>query len=280
MLFVHGTPDWNLGSRHPIKAFSATYRCVAVDHPGFWISDKPADADCMVAAHTRRLQGLIDKLDLKDLTLVVTDFGGGIGLQHALERPCNVKHVVLYNTWMWDLMPDKRFARPARIMNSWLGRFLLSAHGFTVNMMMPNAYGDKSRLTPRIHAHDKNALPDASSRAANFACVQEMANAGPFWNAQWEQVDRSRNMRVLSCWGMKDGFLPNDLLPWWKQAFPDAAVSAFPHPGKSCKGKRTRSWWPRCGRSSPGSTTSHQAHVGCQVSRTPMCMIHGPHMWS
>jgi pimeloyl-ACP methyl ester carboxylesterase len=231
ILFVHGTPDWSFGFRHLIKAFSDTHRCIAPDHLGFGLSDKPQGADYTVAAHARRLQDLIDHLGLRDVTLVVTDFGGGIGLAHALEHPANVKRIVLYNTWMWDLMPDKRFSGPTAIMKSWLGRFLYLRLGFSVNVMMPSGYGDKKKLTQAIHAHYQRALPDAVARVATFACVQEIQNAGPFWQAQWARVERLRTIPTLLCWGLKDRFFPPDLLERWRVALPQATVHTMPHAG-------------------------------------------------
>lgn len=231
MLFVHGTPEWSFGFRHLIKAFAGTNRCIAVDHLGFGLSDKPQQGDYSVPAHAGRLQDLIEHLGLKNITLVVTDFGGGIGLQHALEHPGNVRGIVLYNTWMWDLMPDKRFSRPTSVMDSWFGRFLYLNFGFSVNVMMPNAYGDRSALTKAIHAHFRKALPDAASRVATFALVQEIKNAGPFWQAQWARVDRLRSIPTLLCWGLQDRFFPPDLLERWKQALPQASVVTFPESG-------------------------------------------------
>ena len=231
LLFVHGTPDQSFGFRHLIKALRVEHRCVSIDHLGFGLSDKPVNSDYTVAAHARRLQGFIDHLGLIDITLVVTDFGGGIGLQHALEHPANVKGIVLYNTWLWDLMTDKRFRWPSVIMNSWFGRFLYLQLGFSVNVMMPSAYGEKSRLTRNAHAHYKKALPDAASRAATFACVQQIAHAGPFWNAQWERVHRLKSVPALIAWGMKDRFFPPDLLGRWQIALPHATVRKFPNAG-------------------------------------------------
>jgi haloalkane dehalogenase len=231
ILFVHGTPDWSFGFRHLIKAFSPTHRCIAVDHLGFGLSDKPAHADYSVAAHARRLQALIDHLDLQDLVLIVTDFGGSIGLQHALDNPGNVKGIVLYNSWMWDLMPDKRFSRPTLIMNSGFGRWLYLRYGFSVNVMMPSSYANRSKLTGHIHAHYKQTLPDVASRAATFACVQEISRAGPFWDAQWARRDSLRPIPTLLCWGMKDRFFPPDLLERWKEALPQAQVQPFPASG-------------------------------------------------
>jgi pimeloyl-ACP methyl ester carboxylesterase len=231
LLFVHGTPDWSFGFRHLIKAFSPTHRCVSIDHLGFGLSDKPRNADYSVAAHARRLQAFIDHLGLKDITLVVTDFGGGIGLEHAVNFPENVKGIVLYNTWMWPLGDDPRFAKPASMMRGWIGRLLYLRFGFSVHMMMPRGYGDKKKLTPALHAQYKQVFPDAASREALYALVKELMDAGPFWARQWTEVDRLRNIPTLLCWGMKDPFFPPDLLERWKGALPQATVRTFMESG-------------------------------------------------
>ncbi|HRD53770.1 MAG TPA: alpha/beta fold hydrolase [Flavobacteriales bacterium] len=231
ILFVHGTPDWSFGFRHLIKTFRSSYRCVAVDHLGFGLSDKPKGADYTVAAHARRLQDFIDHHMLKDVTLVVTDFGGGIGLQHALRDTANVKGIVLYNTWMWPLDNDKRFAGPSRMMRGWLGRLLYQRFGFSVNAMMPSGYGDKRRLTPALHAHYKQVFPTPASREALHVLVKELLDATPFWDAQWSMVDRLRGTPALLCWGMKDRFFPPDLLERWSKALPHATIRRFPEAG-------------------------------------------------
>src|SRR4051812_31789562 len=41
IVFVHGTPTWSFDFRHLIAALSAQHRCIAVDHLGFGLSDRP-----------------------------------------------------------------------------------------------------------------------------------------------------------------------------------------------------------------------------------------------
>jgi len=231
ILFVHGTPDWSFGFRHLIKDLRSSYRCIAIDHLGFGLSDKPANADFTVAAQARRLQDFIDHFQFKDLTLVVTDFGGGIGLQHALEHPANVKRIVLYNTWMWPLNDDARFAKPAKMARSWIGRMMYLHLGFSVNVMMPSGYGDKKKLTKPAHAHFKNALPDGNARRATHVFAKELLDAGPFWALQWKRVDRLQKIPLLLCWGLKDRFFPLDLMERWNTALPHATVRAFTDAG-------------------------------------------------
>lgn len=41
LLFIHGTPSWSFDFRNVIKSLSKHYRCIAIDHLGFGLSDKP-----------------------------------------------------------------------------------------------------------------------------------------------------------------------------------------------------------------------------------------------
>ena len=43
IVFVHGTPTWSFVWRQQIKTLSRTHRCIAPDHLGFGLSDKPVD---------------------------------------------------------------------------------------------------------------------------------------------------------------------------------------------------------------------------------------------
>ena len=80
ILFVHGTPTNSYEYRHLIAALSKRFRCIAPDHLGFGESSRPQSFAYTPEAHARVLQEFVERLDLKDLTLVVHDFGGPIGL--------------------------------------------------------------------------------------------------------------------------------------------------------------------------------------------------------
>ena len=87
IVFVHGNPSWSFLYRHLIKALSRDHRCIALDNLGFGLSDKPANADYSPRSHSENLTRLIDTLGLKDITLVLHDWGGAIGMGYALEHP-------------------------------------------------------------------------------------------------------------------------------------------------------------------------------------------------
>jgi haloalkane dehalogenase len=79
VVMLHGNPTWSFLYRNLIKQLSPHYRCIAPDHIGFGLSDKPVDWSYLPEEHAKNLAALIEHLGLKDITLVVGDWGGPIG---------------------------------------------------------------------------------------------------------------------------------------------------------------------------------------------------------
>ena len=223
VLMVHGTPTWSFLYRHLIKALSAHYRCVAPDLLGFGLSDKPAEASYRPADQARRLTTLIDTLGLKDLTLVVHDFGGPIGLAHAIERPENVGRLVLFNTWMWSLRDDARFARAGRLFGSAIGRFLFQRLSFSTQVLWRRAIADSQRYTPAIHAQYRAALATAADRRVTWHYARELLASSDWYESLWARRDRIAHTPALLVWGMRDpAFGP--ALARWRSVFTRAEV--------------------------------------------------------
>ena len=68
---------------------------VVPDHMGFGKSETPQDRDYSIREHSENLTALLLHLDLRDLTLVVQDWGGPIGAQVAYRHPDRVKRLVV-----------------------------------------------------------------------------------------------------------------------------------------------------------------------------------------
>jgi haloalkane dehalogenase len=102
VLMVHGMPTWSYLYRHMISSFcEAGFRCIAPDHIGFGRSDKPIDPDWYsIARHTANLSKLITELNLSNITLVVQDWGGPIGLAQYAAFPERFSRLVIMNTWL------------------------------------------------------------------------------------------------------------------------------------------------------------------------------------
>lgn len=102
VLFVHGNPTWSFYWRKLVTEFSATNRCIAVDHIGCGLSDKPQEWTYRLEDHIENLNALVEALDLKNITLVVHDWGGPIGFGTALKHPERYKRLVVFNTGAWE----------------------------------------------------------------------------------------------------------------------------------------------------------------------------------
>ena len=194
------------------------------------MSDKPTEADYTCKAHAARLEKLIQALELKNVTLVVNDFGGSIGLNYALHYPDNIHKIVLFNTWMRSLKNDKHYTGPAKIMNTWLGKFLYLNLNFPVNVIMPAAFGNKKKLTKEIHHHYKQALLPGE-RTAAYTFSKELLSAPDWWETLWNKMESIKNKKVLIFWGMKDKFVPAYELENWKSKLPEATVITFDDAG-------------------------------------------------
>ena len=231
ILFVHGTPEWSFGWRDLIKELKNSYRCIAIDLLGFGLSHKPQNGDYTCQAHYKRLEKFIQQLDLKNFNLIANDFGGGISLPYVIQHPENVKRIMLFNTWMWSLKNDTHYSGPAKVMNTFLGKIMYLNLNFPVNIIMPAAFGDKKKLTKTIHAHYKNALPNAASRVGAYAFAKELMNASDWWQSNWNQLEKIADKPFLIFWGMKDSFVPPKELEKWKSKLPTAKVVVFEDAG-------------------------------------------------
>lgn len=230
IVFAHGTPEWSFGYRDLIKGLRSKFRCIAIDMLGFGLSDKSPDADYTCQAHASRLEKIITKLQLKNIAIVANDFGGGIAMSYAINHPENIKAIILFNTWMWSLKNDKHYSGPAKVVNSWFGKFMYLSINAPVNIIMPSAYGNKKLLTPIVHSHYKNALPKGE-RIAAFRFAKELINASDWWQSLWEKSALLNDKKILFFWGMKDKFIPPKELTRWQQKFPNAKTIVFDDAG-------------------------------------------------
>ncbi len=99
-LCLHGEPTWAYLYRHMIPEFVASGgRVIAPDWFGFGRSDKPVDdADYTFHFHRNMMLRFIEKLDLSNITLVVQDWGGVLGLTLPHEMPERFSRLLIMNT--------------------------------------------------------------------------------------------------------------------------------------------------------------------------------------
>ncbi len=216
LVFVHGNPAWSFEFRHLIAGLRPEFRCIAADHVGFGLSSRSQRLeDHQPQYHAEQLIAFVESLDLNDLTLFVTDWGGPIGLAFAAKYPDRVKRIVITNTWCWPVKDDFHFRLFSSFMSSWIGQQLIKHRNFFVNGVMPRAVGDKSVLTSEIMAHYRNAQPSPDTRLAHAALPGHIIGAGDWLQSIWSERSSFADKPTLVLWGLRDiAFRRKELDTW------------------------------------------------------------------
>ena len=215
IVMVHGNPTWSFLYRHLIKGLSKTHRCIAMDHIGFGLSDKPTEWSYLPEEHARNLEALLHHLDLKEITLIVHDWGGPIGLAYAIHHPDNVKNIILMNTWMWSAKGDPHYERFSKMIGGPIGRFLIKRFNFFVRVIMKQAMGDKSKLPPAIHQHYLKVARTPEERKGSWVFPKQIIGSSDWLSHLWSQRDKLKEKPTLILWGKKDiAFRKKELEQW------------------------------------------------------------------
>jgi len=230
LLMLHGTPTWSFLYRDLITHLSRTYRVVAPDHLGFGLSSKPEGYSYRPQDQTRNLAAFIDALGLRDLTLVVHDYGGPIGLAYALQHPENIRHLVLFNTWMWSLRAEPDKAVAGWVMGGAFGRWLYQRTDFEFGLLIPSVYA--SRAAYRA-VESQYRGPFDSDFAFEIAWIQarELLASSDWYASLWAQRETLQDIPALLLWGLKDPVFGRSYLEKWQAALPDAQTQTFEDAG-------------------------------------------------
>lgn len=99
VVLLHGEPTWGYLWRQFISPLAREHRVLVPDHMGFGKSETTSDRNYLLEEHVDNLENLlVDELDLRDITLVLHDWGGLIGGGIALRHPDRVAGIFMMNT--------------------------------------------------------------------------------------------------------------------------------------------------------------------------------------
>ena len=230
VVMLHGNPTWSFMYRHLVRHLAPRYRCIAVDYLGFGLSSKPPAWSYRPERHAERVHALLDTLDLEDVTLVVHDWGGPIGLSYALRRPERVRRLVVLNTWMWPLGGDVRARAFSLVVGGPVGRVLCERVNAFARFVMPLAFGRRSRLTPDVHRHYLAPLGRPAPRKGTWVFPRALTGSEAWLSTLWEGRHALAGKPALLVWGMKDPAFGR-ALPRWLRVLPHARVQQLPDVG-------------------------------------------------
>jgi haloalkane dehalogenase len=239
ILMVHGNPTWSFYFRKLIGGLSRDYRAIAPDHIGCGRSARPAPSE-----YGFRLQNRVDDLEAlcshlgldRNLTLVLHDWGGAIGMALAVRRPERIARLVLLNTAAFLKPQNKPLPFALRLVRG--VPFLATPAVLGLNLFARGAAWTASAKGLRSDVRKGLLAPYNSwrNRLATLRFVQDipLSPEDPSY-ALLEQVDHGlrafKAKPVLICWGERDFVFDRDYLAEWCRRFPLAEVHRFPNAG-------------------------------------------------
>lgn len=231
MLMVHGNPTWSFYYRNLVLAFRGHFRCVVPDHLGCGLSDKPQDYNYSLEQHVQNLIQLVKFLDLKDITLIVHDWGGAIGMGLATRHPELIKRVVVLNTaaFLSQNIPK----RIALCRAGKFGEFIvraLNAFAWPATWM-----ASRKRLPGAVKTAYLAPYDSWENRVAVARFVQDIPLEKEHQSYRTlEQIElglAKLKVPMLILWGGRDFCFDHTFFERWLELFPSAEAHWWAHAG-------------------------------------------------
>ncbi len=224
VLMLHGNPTWSFFYRNLINGLKHRYRCIAPDHIGMGLSDKPGQGfDYRLASHIDNVARLVKEIGLERFHLVVHDWGGAIGMGLAERFPERVGKLVVMNTAAFRA--TRIPGRIALCRTPLLGElYVRGLNGFAgpATWMATNRPLDLAAKAGYLYPYR-----DWASRIATHRFVKDipMKPSHPSYDTLKgieEGLEALQSKAMLLLWGMKDFCFDVTFLREWQKRFPAA----------------------------------------------------------
>ena len=237
MLMIHGNPSWSYLYRNLVKHFSKSYRVIAPDHIGCGKSDKPSSEAYSYQLEQRvsDLELLIEEKNLSDITLLVHDWGGMIGLACAVRHPEKFKRIVLFNTAAFPIPKDKKLPLSISLCrNPIIGPTLVK--GFNAFSRGAARYCTETPLDFDTKKGFIEPYDSWKNRQAIYEFVRDipLKPSDPSYGLlkdTADHLDRLQKKPCLFLWGRKDFVFDDKILAEWQKRWPQAQFQIFEDAG-------------------------------------------------
>ena len=160
ILCLHGEPSWSFLYRKMIASMSRQHRVIAMDFIGFGRSDKFTEREAYTfRMHHDTLVGFIKEMNLEQITVVVQDWGGLIGLAVAADMPERFARLVIMNTGL----PTGK-GKPSEAFLAWRN-FVQNHPDVPIGQSMLRGVAHPEKLTKEVIAAYEAPFPDVSYKA-------------------------------------------------------------------------------------------------------------------
>jgi pimeloyl-ACP methyl ester carboxylesterase len=232
LLFLHGNPTWSFLWRNLIRALSQRYRCIAPDHIGCGLSDKPQDWGYRLAQHIDNVAHLVEQLGIQRLTLVVHDWGGAIGFGLAERKPARIARAVVMNTAAFTGLRAPLRIRACRIP----GFGTVAVRGFNAFARAATFMATERGLSPLARKGLLAPYSNWAERIATLRFVEDipLSAAHPSHPTLLRiegGLSGLRDIPMCLIWGERDWCFTPEFRREWERRFPGAESHKFVQAG-------------------------------------------------
>jgi haloalkane dehalogenase len=225
LLFLHGNPTWSFLWRNLIKSLRGRYRCVAPDHIGCGLSDKPEAYRYRLDQHIANQERLVTELGLARVTLVVHDWGGAVGFGLAQRRPELVARAIVMNTAAFTGGRAPLSIRACR--TPLLGP--LAVRGLNLFARAATHMATERGVAREVRRGLLAPYASWSERVATLRFVEDipLSPRHPSWptlRAIEEHLPCMAELPLCLIWGRRDWCFTPRFLEEWQRRFPRARV--------------------------------------------------------
>jgi len=229
LLLLHGNPSWSFYWREVVRALRDRYRVVVPDHVGCGLSSKPHPSEYPYSLERRvaDINELIERLDLREITLVAHDWGGAIGMGAAASAPERFARFVLMNTAAFRSSRCPLRIRLCRL--PLLGRLGVQGLNLFARAALRMAVADPKHLSPAVRAGLLAPYDNWRHRTAIYQFVRDIPlRPGHRSYKVLQEIEdslaRFRDHPVCLIWGMRDWCFTPAFLDRFIEFFPAAEV--------------------------------------------------------
>ena len=237
LLFVHGNPTWSFYWRNLVLGLRDRFRCIVVDNMGCGLSDNGAalkDYPFTLGRRVDDLANLIKFLDLSNITFVLHDWGGVIGMGAAVQFPERTSQFVCMNTSVFG-RPRSRCPFPIALARRPLfGKFMIQ--GFNAFCVAATRWTTEKPLSRDVKAGLLAPYNNWGNRRAVYEFVQDIPfnekdRSWPALKDVEKGLELFRDKPFLLPWGLKDWCFGEDYLRMFEERFPNHKTVEFPRVG-------------------------------------------------
>ena len=239
VVMVHGNPTWSFYFRNLVNELSTQFRTIVPDHIGCGLSDKPDinQYDYRLKSRIDDLESLLDHLDLKEnISLILHDWGGMIGMAYALRHPKRMGRLIIMNTAAFLPPKGKPLPMRLRLVRNVKPLAIVALQGFNLFALSALYLASHKGLDKDVKSGLIAPYNSWKNRIATLKFVQDIpvGRNDPSYDLVKhadENLHQLSHIPMLICWGKRDVVFDTDYLAEWRRRFPGARVHSFSNAG-------------------------------------------------